>query len=186
MEHDPFYLRGDEAEPLDFKVPFITVFLKENVKIQEKCKSAEGWDTHGDNFDCLQNYLLPEFDRTYSALIEDLAERGLLEETLVLVSSEMGRKPRIGDPRSGGKLGAGRDHWTSCMSVLLAGGGIQGCQVLGSSDRLGEYPYDNPLGPEDITKTVYHAMGIDDLTAETPDGRPFNLLEDGRALTELF
>lgn len=279
MEHDPFYLRGDEAEPLDFKVPslrlqegmspkrlgerrgllralddarrgldftrevnnynlqqerafsllssastasafnvsseperirerygdtlngmslllarrlaeaevpFITVFWKENVAIQEKCKSAGGWDTHGNNFDCLQNYLLPEFDRAYSALIEDLAERGLLEQTLVLVNSEMGRKPRIGDPRSGGKLGAGRDHWTSCMSVLLAGGGIQGGQVLGSSDRLGEYPDENPLGPEDITKTVYHAMGIDDLTAETPDGRPFNLLEDGRSLTELF
>ncbi len=86
-------------------------------------------DTHGNNFNCLKDDLLPEFDRGYSALIEDLHGRGLLDDTLVLVSSEMGRKPLIGDRRSGGVEGAGRDHWTACQSVLFAGGGVRGGQV---------------------------------------------------------
>ena len=104
----------------------------------------------------------------------------------MLVTSEMGRKPRIGDPRSGGKTGAGRDHWTACMSVLLAGGGIHGGQVFGTSDRRAEYPADNPVAPEHIARTVFHAMGIDELTAVDREGRPFHLLEEGRTLTELF
>ena len=167
-------------------VPFITVFWKENTKLNKKCRSAGGWDTHGNNFGCLKEDLLPEFDRAYSALIEDLAQRNMLEDTLVLVNSEMGRKPKIGDPRSGGVKGAGRDHWTACQSVLLAGGGIQGGQVFGSTDKFGEYPKDNPLSPADITQTVYHAMGVNDLMATDALGRPFNLIEDGRVLTELF
>lgn len=171
---------------VEAEVPFITVFWKENLALKGKCRSAGGWDTHGNNFNCLKDNLLPEFDRAYSALIEDLAQRNLLDQTLVLVNSEMGRKPRIGDPRSGGIAGAGRDHWTACMSVLLAGGGVRGGQTFGSSDRHGEYPDDHPLGPEDVTKTVYHAMGITDLEAMTLDDRPFNLLAEGRALTGLF
>ena len=171
---------------VEAKVPFITVFWKEDPALHAKCKSAGGWDTHGNNFSCLKDDLLPEFDRGYSALIEDLANRGLLEDTLVLVSSEMGRKPRIGDVRSGGVEGAGRDHWTTCMSVLLAGGGIQGGQVYGSTDRYGEFPDEKPLSPADVTRTVYHAMGIDNLAALDREGRPFNLLDEGRALVELF
>ncbi len=171
---------------VEAKVPFITVFWKEDPALHAKCKSAGGWDTHGNNFSCLKDDLLPEFDRGYSALIEDLANRGLLEDTLVLVSSEMGRKPRIGDVRSGGVEGAGRDHWTTCMSVLLAGGGIQGGQVYGSTDRYGEFPDEKPLSPADVTRTVYHAMGIDNLAAVDREGRPFNLLDEGRALVELF
>lgn len=167
-------------------VPFITVFWKENTKLNKKCRSAGGWDTHGNNFGCLKEDLLPEFDRAYSALIEDLAQRNMLEDTLVLVNSEMGRKPKIGDPRSGGVKGAGRDHWTACQSVLLAGGGIQGGQVFGRTDRFGEYPIENSLSPSDITQTVYHAMGVNDLLAEDEFGRPFNLIEDGRVLNELF
>ena len=167
-------------------VPFITVFWKENEKIAGQCKSAGGWDTHGNNFNCLAQHLLPEFDRGFSALIADLADRGLLDETLLLVTSEMGRQPKIGDPRSGGTHGAGRDHWTHCMSVLLAGGGIQGGQTYGSSDRYGEYPSSHPLTPADITKTVYHAMGIHDLEAHDREGRPFQLLEAGQPISALF
>src|SRR5207253_8159340 len=107
---------------------------------EELCKSGGGWDTHGNNFNCLRDHLLPEFDRPFAALLDDLHQRGLLDETLVVVSSEMGRKPRIGDPRSGGQNGAGRDHWTACQSILLAGGGIRGGQVYGASDRRAEYP----------------------------------------------
>ena len=167
-------------------VPFVTVFWKENEAIADKCKSAGGWDTHGNNFGCLKDYLLPEFDRAFSALVEDLAARGLLEQTMLLVTSEMGRTPRIGDPRSGGASGAGRDHWTHCMSVLLAGGGVRGGQVYGSSDRRGEYPAHRPVTPAHIARTVYHAMGIRDLTATASDGRVYNLLEDGEPLRELF
>ncbi len=83
-------------------VPFITVFWKENEAIADRCKSEGAWDTHGNNFGCLKEHLLPEFDRAFSALLEDLHQRGMLDETLVLVTSEMGRKPKIGDPRSGG------------------------------------------------------------------------------------
>ena len=104
----------------------------------------------------------------------------------MLVTSEMGRKPKIGDPRSGGIAGAGRDHWTHCLTDVMAGGGIRGGQVYGASDRFGEYPANLPLTPADITKTVYHAMGIDNLEAIDPTGRPYNLLAEGNALVDLF
>jgi Protein of unknown function (DUF1501) len=167
-------------------VPFVTVFWKEDESTAKQCKSAGGWDTHGDNFNCLKNYLLPPFDRALSAFIEDLSSRGLLDETLVMVTSEMGRTPKIGDPRSGGVSGAGRDHWTACMSVLMAGGGIRGGQEYGATDARAEYPKDSPIRPEDVTKTVYYAMGIDDLSATDNLGRPYNLLEDGKPLVGLF
>ena len=150
-------------------VPFVTVFWKGDKELDTLCKSGGGWDT-----------------RPFAALLDDLCQRGLLETTLVLVTSEMGRKPKIGDPRSGGKRDAGRDHWTACMSVLLAGGGIRGGQVFGTSDKRAEYPADNPVAPEHIARTVFHAMGIDELTAVDREGRPFHLLEEGRTLTELF
>ncbi|MFT5467588.1 MAG: hypothetical protein ACI8UO_002693 [Verrucomicrobiales bacterium] len=175
---------------VEAEVPFITVFWKANRDLAAKCRSAGSWDTHGNNFDCLQNNLMPEFDRAYSALIEDLSQRGLIDDTLVVVSSEMGRKPKIGDPRSGGVdggvLGAGRDHWTACQSIVLAGGGVQGGQAYGTTDKYGEFPDEKPLSPADITKTVYHSMGVTDLQAMDRGGMPFNLLEGGRPLVELF
>lgn len=167
-------------------VPFVTVFWKEDKELDKLCKSGGGWDTHGNNFHCLKDRLLPEFDRSFAALLEDLHQQGMLDETLVIVSSEMGRRPKIGDPRSGGVTGAGRDHWTHAMSTLLAGGGIRGGQVYGSSDKLAEYPKDNPVGAEHIAHTVFHALGIDDLMAKDREGRPFHLMEEGRVLTELF
>ena len=169
-------------------VPFVSVFWKGDPEAAKKlkCASGGGWDTHGNNFECLEKHLLPQFDRAYSALIEDLADRGLLAETLVLITSEMGRKPKIGDPRSGGVSGAGRDHWTHCLTDVLAGGGIQGGQTYGTTDRYGEYPADNPVTPADITKTVYHTMGIDDLTAFDSQNRPYQLLERGEPIHELL
>ncbi len=170
-------------------VPFVTVFwlgAGVGTPLAKKCSSAGSWDTHGNNFNCLKDDLLPEFDRGFSALIEDLADRGLLDETLLLVTSEMGRTPKVGDPRSGGVSGAGRDHWTHCLTDLLAGGGIRGGQTYGSSDRFGEYPAERPLTPADITKTVYHAMGIDDLTAVDAQGRPYHLLAEGQPVLDLF
>lgn len=171
---------------VEAEVPFVTVFWKGDDSLRKKCRSAGSWDTHGNNFDCLREDLLPEFDRAFSALLADLHDRGLLESTLVLVTSEMGRKPKIGDPRSGGASGAGRDHWTHCQSVLMAGGGVRGGQTYGSSDRLGEYPDQNPVTPADIAKTVYWATGTDDLIATDSQGRPFNLLEQGEPIASIF
>ena len=174
---------------VEAEVPFITVFWLGhgiNSALAKKCKSAGSWDTHGSNFDCLKDSLLPEFDRCFSALLEDLAERGLLDQTTVLVTSEMGRTPKIGDPRSGGVAGAGRDHWTHLQTNVIAGGRIQGGRVYGSSDRLGEYPADKPVTPAHVVHTVYHAMGITDLQASDAQNRPYQLLDTGHPLYELF
>ena len=165
-------------------VSFVTVFFQYDPMLN-RC-SGGSWDTHWQNFKCLREYLLPDFDRSYSALLADLDERGLLDETMVIVNSEMGRKPKIGDPRSNGVTGQGRDHWTHCMSVLLAGGGIQGGQVYGSSDRVGAYPEDKPVTPAHITKTVYRAAGVHNMEATDAEGRRFPLLQDGYSLDELF
>ena len=169
-------------------VPFVTVWWSDDRKTHDtlKCASAGNWDTHGNNFFCLKNRLLPDFDRAYAALLDDLHQRGLLSDTLVVVTSEMGRQPKIGDPRSGGVSGAGRDHWMPCLSVLLAGGGIRGGQTYGSSDKRAEFPAEKPVGPEHIAHTIYHAMGIDDLSAVTADGQRFHLMEEGFPLVELF
>ncbi len=169
-------------------VPFITVFwMPDKVRAEKlKCASAGAWDTHGNNFQCLREMLLPEFDRGFSALLEDLAQRGLLDSTLILVTSEMGRQPKIGDPRSGGVRGAGRDHWTYCLTNLMAGGGIRGGQTYGTSDKFGEYPSDRRVTPADIAHTVYQSMGIHDLTAKDNQNRPYNLLDEGEPLVGLF
>lgn len=174
---------------VEARVPFITVFWLGhgiNTPLAKKCKSAGSWDTHGNNFGCLKDNLLPEFDRCFSALIEDLAQRNLLDHTSLLVTSEMGRKPKIGDPRSGGVSGAGRDHWTHIQTNVVAGGGIQGGRVYGSSDRLGEYPADKPVTPAHVVHTIYHAMGITDLEARDASNRPYQLLDTGEPLYELF
>jgi hypothetical protein len=186
LADEPLALRERYGQTINGMSLLMARRLVEAGALHKKCKSAGGWDTHGNNFNCLKDDLLPEFDRGYSALIEDLHQRGLLDDTLVLVSSEMGRKPLIGDRRSGGVEGAGRDHWTACQSVLFAGGGVRGGQVYGETDRFGEYPAEKPLTPSDVTRTVYHAMGIDDLAAVDREGRPFQLLDQGRALAELF
>src|SRR5207253_10176242 len=105
------------------------------------------WDTHSRNAERLRNVLMPQLDLSYSALLEDLAARGLLEETLVVLTGEFGRTPRING-------GAGRDHWGFVFSVALAGGGIRGGQVLGASDRIGAYPRDGRVTPADLAATI--------------------------------
>ena len=168
-------------------VPFVTVFWsEEDEAVAKKCASGGGWDTHAANFACLRDNLLPEFDRGFAALVADLADRGLLDSTLLLVTSEMGRKPKIGDPRSGGPAGAGRDHWTACQSVVFAGGGIRGGTVHGASDPRGEYPLQAAVRPADVVKTVYAALGIDDLAAVDGLGRPYNLLDEGRPIDAIL
>jgi hypothetical protein len=125
----------------------------------------QAWDTHRDHFPLLKKSLLPYFDRAAAALLADLHERGLLKETLVVFMGEFGRTPKIGQiTSSAGADKGGRDHWTHCYTILLAGGGIRGGAIHGESDAQGAYPKANPVTPEDVAATIYAALG---LTAET-------------------
>jgi len=149
---------------------------------------ANVWDTHGGTaglgniggFAMLrERYCLPPLDRGYSALLEDLAERGLLDETLVVTMGEFGRTPRINPTQ-------GREHWGPCYSALLAGGGVRGGQVYGSSDAIGNYPRDNPVSPEDLLATMYESLGIAaDAEVHDREGRPVRIC-DGRPVRALF
>jgi hypothetical protein len=144
------------------------------------------WDTHSNGFVRLKRDLLPPFDRALSALLEDLDDRGLLARTLVAVLTEFGRAPRIGKTfqNSGGP--AGRDHWSSCFSVLLAGGGVAGGRAYGRSDARGAHPAEKALTPSDVVATVYHALGIDPrATLDDSQGRT-HLLCEGTPIRELL
>src|SRR5207253_3895646 len=123
---------------------------------------------------------LPHLDQTYSALMEDLESRGLLDETLVVMMGEMGRTPKV-------NAKGGRDHWTFCYSVVLAGAGIRGGSVCGASDRHAAYIKDRPVHIRDIVATIYHCLGIDPATT-VPDhaGRPVPIAHGGEALTEIL
>jgi hypothetical protein len=138
------------------------------------------WDTHKDNFNSLKNRLVPPMEQAYAALLDDLEERGLLDSTLVVWMGEFGRTPKINND-------AGRDHWPGCYSVLLAGGGVRGGQVIGSSDASGAYPKDRPISPADIHASIYAALGYDYRAIEyrSADGRPIPLT-DGATIGELF
>ena len=136
---------------------------------------GDHWDTHGDNFNRLKNTMLPVFDRSASALLDDLSERGMLDETLVVFLTEFGRTPQING-------GAGRDHFPNCYSVVFAGGGIRGGQIYGRSDRIAAKPVSGACGPADLHATIFEALGISHET-EIHDrlGRPFPVA-DGKPL----
>jgi Protein of unknown function (DUF1501) len=141
--------------------------------------SFGGWDHH-QQIGAELGRMLPEFDRGYSALVEDADGRGLLGETLVLVMGEFGRTPRVNGR-------AGRDHWGSAASLLFAGAGVRRGFVLGATDRNGAYVARRPVSPADVACTVFEAVGIDPhkrLTA--PDGRPVEILDQGEPVGELF
>jgi hypothetical protein len=138
------------------------------------------WDTHKDNFNGLKNRLVPPMEQAYAALLDDLEERGLLDTTLVVWMGEFGRTPKI-------NVDAGRDHWPGCYSVLLAGGGVRGGQVIGASDSIGAFPKDRPTTPAEIHATMFAALGYDvrSITYQSSDGRPIALTE-GLPMNELF
>ncbi|RCS47613.1 DUF1501 domain-containing protein [Bremerella cremea] len=138
------------------------------------------WDTHGDNFNRMKNDLIPPADMALSALLQDLEERGMLEETVVAWVGEFGRRPQIT------KNNAGREHWPFCYSGLLAGGGIKPGVVYGASDKHAAYPVADPVSPQDYATTILHAMGVP--TAETlPDreNRPHHICS-GKVLQDLL
>ena len=138
------------------------------------------WDTHEANFDALRRGHLPPFDKVYTALIEDLQQRGLLGSTLVIAWGEFGRSPRVN-----GK--AGRDHWPGAFNAALAGGRVQGGRVVGSSDAIGAAPKDSPKTPQDVLATLYHHLGIDPgKYYQDNSGRPIPVLPCGEPIAQLF
>src|SRR5690606_491936 len=147
-------------------VPFITLY-------------EGGWDHHGDLFPALRKRL-PNVDNTVATLIEDLAERGLLDSTLVVMLGEFGRTPKIND-------GGGRDHWSNAMSVLMAGAGTPGGTIVGATDPQGYSAVDRVLSPENFASTVYAKLGIDPgQMLYTPQGRPAHLVSDPTPISELM
>lgn len=152
-------------------VPFVNVY--------DFRQQGQNWDSHADNFGQHKHVLLPAMDRSLSALIEDLQQRGLLETTLVVAMGEFGRTPKI-------NANAGRDHWPDCYSLVLAGGGIRGGRSYGASDKSGAFPVDAPVTPADLAATIYWRFGIAPETEiHEQNGRPHRIAQ-GRPLRELF
>jgi hypothetical protein len=140
----------------------------------------DAWDTHTRNFPILKENKLPSLDQTYTALMEDLDRRGLLDETLVVVMSEMGRTPKING-------NGGRDHWTYCYSVMLAGAGIKGGTIYGASDAQAAYVKDKPASTADVCATIYECLGIDpDMTVPERSGRPIAINHGGQAIRDIL
>jgi uncharacterized protein (DUF1501 family) len=147
-------------------VPFITLY-------------EGGWDHHKDLFNFFRKRM-PSFEATIAALVEDLAQRGLLDRTLVIALGEFGRTPQINKD-------AGRDHWSNAMSVLFAGGGTPGGQAIGATDAKGFAAVDRILSPENFASTVYSKLGIDPgKVLYAPNGRPAHLVSDPTPISELM
>lgn len=147
----------------------------ERLKLAYDC-----WDTHVRNFPILRDYNLPYLDMTYGALMQDLEDRGLLDETLVVVMSDFGRTPRING-------NAGRDHWTFCYSVLFSGAGIRGGTVYGASDAQAAYVKDKPVSTADVCCTIYQCLGIDpNLSVPDQTGRPVHISHGGQPIWDVL
>jgi hypothetical protein len=166
-------------------VRFVTVtwmYIFPSGRVSNVWDNHAGYGIHGakTGYDLLKSPVcIPPLDRGLTALLEDLAQRGLLDDTLIAAAGEFGRTPKInGD--------GGRDHWGACQSALLAGGGVRGGQVYGASDKQAAYVKDNPVSPPDLLATMYHALGLSpDAEVRDRDGRPYRISE-GRPVTELF
>ena len=143
------------------------------------------WDIHGSkpftSIAGMKDIVAPMYDQGYSALLEDLFQRGMLDTTLVAGLAEFGRTPRINPT-------GGRDHWPQCWTVSFAGGGVKGGRVVGKSDEIGAYPVERPVQPKEVVATIYHSLGLDlDTHLPGPSGRPFPLVDFGtQPITELF
>jgi hypothetical protein len=167
---------------LESGVRFVTVYFSSTIGNGKEMKG--GWDTHGNNFNDLKKRLLPITDQTVPTLIEDMSSRGLLDETLVVWMGEFGRSPKITNTEQFGPNG--RDHWPQCYTALLAGGGIRGGAIHGSSDKNGAYPATDPTKPDDIAATIFWALGIDPATEVFDTLKRPLPIAGGTPLTSLF
>jgi hypothetical protein len=171
-------------------VPWITVFFNHGIRGQDdypEDTDEYGWDTHNDIFDSMRTHLLPRFDFSVSALLEDLAQRGLLDTTLVVIMGEFGRAPLVAIEKSfAGRGSPGRKHWAACYSVVLAGAGVAPGAVFGASDRHAAYPQAEPTTPGDLAATMFHALGIQaDAHYTDATNRPYRATT-GNPVTKLF
>jgi uncharacterized protein (DUF1501 family) len=142
-----------------------------------------GWDTHGTNWTRLKTNLLPKLDTGFSALLNGLSEKGLLDTTTVFVTGEFGRTPKINSRDAEG----GRDHYPRCMFMLMAGGGVKGGQVLGESDETASGPKNEGFSPDDVAATFYHTLGIDHTKEyHTSSGRPITIVRNGTVIEKLL
>lgn len=174
---------------VEARIPWITLFWNHTGRGQDLAPSVTteyGWDTHNDIFMALRTHLLPRFDQSVSALLEDLDQRGLLDQTLVVIAGEFGRAPLVALERSFAGESPGRKHWGFCYSAVLAGAGVVPGQVIGSSDTRGAYPVTEKFGPWDLAATMFSSLGID------PGGhftdrvdRPLGISE-GRVIEPLY
>lgn len=138
------------------------------------------WDTHVDNFTSHEKALVPPTDQAFSALVTDLEQRGMLDDTLVIMMGEMGRTPKINND-------AGRDHWSQCQTIIFAGGGTRRGVVIGASDKTASFPTTQPYGIQDLLRTVCHLMGVNaDKVYHTPLGRPVPIVNGGHVIDELL
>lgn len=154
--------------------------------VQVNMGRVQNWDTHGGNFRRLKNDLLPPLDQGLSSLLNDLALTGRLDETLVVVTGEFGRTPKVGAGNGNANLPDGRDHWSAVFSTVFAGGGVRGGQSIGQSDRIGAYPASRAFTPADLGATVYQSFGIDPSTTVNDRlGRPIQLSQ-GSPISALF
>jgi uncharacterized protein (DUF1501 family) len=159
--------------------------------VQANMGRVQTWDQHSGLYRSYRDRLLAPLDRAVSALLDDLSSLGMLDETLVIVSGEFGRTPRLGQSTGNNDNTAdGRDHWSKCFSAIIAGGGVRGGQIVGASDKIGAYPATRPYTPADLATTIYAAFGIDRETelrdrlarpVRVSIGEPISPLYDGRA-----
>jgi hypothetical protein len=174
---------------VEAKVPLVAVMLNHSNRGQDKHPGetgSYGWDTHNDIFQALKIHLLPRFDQSFSALLEDLDERGLLDETLVICMGEFGRAPRVALEATFAGRSPGRKHWASAYSIVMAGAGVTRGAIYGGSDQIGAHVADRPVSPADIAATMFAALGIDPAAHYLDSlGRPFALTE-GRPVDGLF
>ncbi len=154
-------------------VPFVQVNWSDHVEAEEDSGDG-GWDHHYRNFQIMQDRHGPWMDQAFSALLEDMGERGLLDTTLVVAMGEFGRTPKVNDK-------AGRDHWEHCYSALFAGGGVRGGRVVGASDGRAEHPHDRPATPADVAATIQRAVGV-----TTEQAATLGVAVDGKPIEELF
>ncbi|MBI3863139.1 MAG: DUF1501 domain-containing protein [Planctomycetia bacterium] len=170
-------------------VPLITVIWNHSNRGQDKNPDTTdlyGWDTHNDIFDALKAHLLPRFDQGFSALLEDLDERGLLDQTLIVCMGEFGRAPLVALEKKFAGSSPGRKHWASVYSIVMAGAGVTPGAVYGSSDKIAAQPQTNRVTPGDVAATMFSALGIDpEAHYQDPLGRPYQIAA-GRPITGLY
>jgi len=180
-KESPEFVKPFGEDPFGLSCLLATRLVESGVRFV--ATTLGGWDTHQDNFTRLKTQLLPKLDTGLAALFNGLELKGLLESTVVFVTGEFGRTPKINTRSAEG----GRDHYPRCMFMLMAGGGVRGGQVIGESDDTASGPKNEAITPDNVAASFYHALGIDHTQEyQTNTGRPITIVRDGHVIEKLF